>query len=132
MRSHFIDGEPFVPSSPAAIDVIDPSDGLVFEQLVRGDASDVDRAVRAARRAFDGPWSRLGAAERGRRLTRLSGRLADHLDELALIEARDCGKPLKQARADAAAIVRYFEFYGGASDKLHGDDDPLPRRLRPC
>ena len=46
--------------------------------------------------------------------------------ELALLEARDCGKPLKQARADVAACARYFEFYGGACDKLHGETIPYP------
>ena len=50
--------------------------------------------------------------------------IADHADELALLEARDCGKPLAQARADAAACARYFEFYAGAPDKLHGATIP--------
>ncbi len=54
----------------------------------------------------------------------LSRAIVDHADELAWIEARDCGKPMKQARADAAACARYFEFYAGAPDKLHGDTIP--------
>lgn len=54
----------------------------------------------------------------------LSRAILDHADELAWIEARDCGKPMKQARADAAACARYFEFYAGAPDKLHGDTIP--------
>jgi aldehyde dehydrogenase (NAD+) len=124
MRFHFIGGESHVPSSQAAIDVVDPSDGQVFDRIARGDAADIDRAVRAARRASNETWGRLPAAERGRRLQRLSTRLADHAEELAAIEAKDCGKPLKQARADAAAIVRYFEFYAGAADKLHGETIP--------
>jgi aldehyde dehydrogenase (NAD+) len=124
MRPHFIDGDHLAPSSQAVIDVIDPSDGQVFDHLARGDAVDIDRAVRAARKAADGSWGRLAAAERGRRLQRLSVKLADHAEELAMIEARDCGKPLKQARADAAAIARYFEFYAGAADKLHGTSIP--------
>ncbi|RAB45690.1 aldehyde dehydrogenase, partial [Burkholderia multivorans] len=65
-----------------------------------------------------GAWGAASAAERGRVLMRLSMRVADHLDELAAIEARDTGKPLRQARADAAALARYFEFYAGAADKL--------------
>jgi aldehyde dehydrogenase (NAD+) len=55
---------------------------------------------------------------------RLSLKIADHVDELAAIEQRDCGKPTKQARADAVALVRYFEFYAGACDKLHGETLP--------
>ena len=62
-----------------------------------------------------------GGCSRGSRAT-----IGDHAEELALIEARDCGKPLKQARADAAACARYFEYYGGASDKFHGETIPYP------
>src|SRR5450830_1819855 len=57
-------------------------------------------------------------------MMKLSQKLAEHQEELAQLEARDCGKPFKQARADAAAIVRYFEFYAGAADKLHGETIP--------
>ena len=124
MHPHFIDGVPYVSDVASRIDVVDPSDGQVFDQLARGTATDIDFAVRAARRAADGPWGRMPAAERGRHLQRLAVVLAAHTEELALIEAQDCGKPLKQARADAAAIGRYFEFYAGAADKLHGQSIP--------
>lgn len=124
MRTHWIANRPTPGSSGDGIDVIDPSDGQVFEGIARGTAADIDAAVRAARRAFDADWGRLSAAERGRLLQRLAVRLADHADELAAIEAKDCGKPLKQARADAEAIGRYFEFYAGAADKLHGESIP--------
>ena len=60
---------------------------------------------------------------------RLSRAIADRAEELTLIEARDCGKPVKQARADVAACARYFEFYGGAADKLHGATIPYPREF---
>jgi aldehyde dehydrogenase (NAD+) len=80
--------------------------------------------VQAARACFDGPWSRLAAAERGRLLMALSNKVAEHAGELAALEQRDCGKPTKQAAADAAALARYFEFYAGACDKLHGDTIP--------
>src|SRR5947199_5049185 len=60
----------------------------------------------------------------GRVLAKLSRAIGDHADELTLIEARDCGKPLAQARADVAACVRYFEFYAGAADKLAGTTIP--------
>ena len=70
------------------------------------------------------PGARLSAAERGRLMMRLSLKVAEHVDELAAIEQRDCGKPTKQARADAIALARYFEFYAGACDKLHGETMP--------
>ena len=56
--------------------------------------------------------------------------ILDHADELAQIEARDCGKPMKQASADAIACARYFEFYAGACDKLHGETIPYPPAIR--
>ena len=65
-------------------------------------------------------------AEKGRLLAKLAREILDRAEELALTEARDCGKPLRQARADVAACARYFEFYGGASDKLMGDTIPYP------
>ncbi|URI08508.1 aldehyde dehydrogenase family protein [Aquincola tertiaricarbonis] len=125
MQQHFIANRAVPPSSGEHIPVLDPSDGQPFEQLARGNAADVDLAVQAARRAYDeGPWGRMPAAERGRLLQRLALKLQDHADELAALEARDCGKPMKQARADAVAIARYFEFYAGAADKLHGETLP--------
>ena len=104
--------------------MIDPSDGQPFDELQRSNAQDIDGAVQAARQCLDAVWSKLSAAERGRLLMRLSAKVAEHADELALIEQRDCGKPTKQARADALALVRYFEFYAGACDKLHGETLP--------
>ena len=124
MKQHFINNRHVAPSSGESIAVIDPSDGQTFDALARGNAADVDLAVAAARRAYEGPWSRLSAAERGRLLMKLSLKLQEHHEELAQLEARDCGKPFKQARADATAIARYFEFYAGAADKFHGDTIP--------
>ena len=127
MRAHFIANRWTAPRSEQSIAVIDPSDGQVFDAIARGNAADIDAAVHAARRGFDGAWGALSPAERGRALQKLALILADHAEELAQIEAKDCGKPLKQARADAAAVARYFEFYGGAADKLHGQTIPYQR-----
>jgi aldehyde dehydrogenase (NAD+) len=124
MRQHFINNRWVAGSSGETIPVIDPSDGQVFDALARGNAADIDLAVKAARAAFDGAWGALTATERGRLLMKLAYKLQDHAEELAQIESRDCGKPLKQARADAAAVARYFEFYAGAADKLLGHTIP--------
>ncbi len=124
MQQHFIGNRWQAPAGGGTIAVIDPSDGQPFDTLARGDAADVDAAVRAARAAFDGAWGRLAAAERGRLMMKLALRLQDEAQALADIEARDCGKPMKQARADAAAIARYFEYYAGAADQLHGETLP--------
>jgi aldehyde dehydrogenase (NAD+) len=124
MQYHFIGNAAAPSSSDRTIPVIDPSDGQAYDVIQRGTAEDIDAAVRAARQCFEGPWRKLSAAERGRLMMRLSQKIAEHADELAAIEQRDCGKPTRQARADAAALVRYFEFYAGACDKLHGETLP--------
>ncbi|EXL03198.1 aldehyde dehydrogenase family protein [Aquamicrobium defluvii] len=112
--------------SGGRIDAVCPSDGKVFASIPASDAQDVDLAVRAARQAFDeGPWGRMPAVERGRLLTRLGLLVGRHAEELAALESRDTGKPLRQGRADVTATMRYYEFYGGAADKLHGDTIPF-------
>ncbi|NLP61798.1 aldehyde dehydrogenase family protein [Paraburkholderia sacchari] len=121
---HFIGGAWRSPASGETLAAIDPSTGQPFAQLARGNAADIDAAVSAARAAYEGAWGALSAAERGRLLFKLSARVAQHQETLAQLEARDTGKPLKQARADAAALARYFEFYAGAADKLHGETLP--------
>jgi aldehyde dehydrogenase (NAD+) len=123
---HFV-GNRFVAAADArTLPMIDPSDGSAFAAIARGSAADVDAAVHAAQRARDGAWGKLAPALRGRALARIGTAIADHAEELALLEARDCGKPLAQARADVAACARYFEFYAGAPDKLHGTTLPYP------
>ena len=108
------------------IAVFCPSDGLAFASIPASGEADVDRAVKAARTAFeDAGWSRMPAFERGRCLTRLCGLVERHRDELAALESRDTGKPVRQGVADVTATMRYFEFYGGAADKVHGDTIPF-------
>ena len=123
---HFIGHRWIAPAGGETLPMIDPSTGTAFAQIARGTAADIDRAVAAAERARDGAWGRLAPADKGRALARIARAIHDHADELALLEARDCGKPLKQARTDVAACARYFEFYGGACDKFHGETIPYP------
>ena len=124
MQHNFIANQSMPALAGQTIDVLDPSDGQVFDQIPRSQAADIDQAVQAARAAFNGPWGRLTGVERGRLLMALSRKVAEHANELAALEQRDCGKPTKQAAADAVALARYFEFYAGACDKLHGETLP--------
>ncbi|HZH28866.1 MAG TPA: aldehyde dehydrogenase family protein [Azospirillaceae bacterium] len=112
------------PAAGGTIPVVNPSDGQAFTEIGRGLAEDVDRAVAAARAAMDGAWGRMSAVERGRLLMRLSRAVEDAHETLARFEAADTGKPMRQARADITALARYFEFYGGAADKHHGQTIP--------
>ena len=107
------------------IDVINPSDGAPFATIARGGAADIEAAVRAARAAADGPWGRMPAVERGRLLLRLARAVQDDHETIARLESVDTGKPLRQGRADATALARYFEYYGAAADKLHGETIPF-------
>ncbi|MBI3154661.1 MAG: aldehyde dehydrogenase family protein [Burkholderiales bacterium] len=107
------------------LELTDPSDETPLARIARGGAADVDAAVAAAQAALAGDWGALDAAERGRVLMRISAAVAAQADTLAWLEARDVGKPLAQARADALALARYLEFYAGAADKVHGQTIPF-------
>lgn len=124
MKQHFIDGRWVDSDGGQTLPVIDPSTGEAFDHLQRGTAGDIDRAVRAAQAALDGPWGRMTATERGRILHRMSERMLQRHEELSQLEARDTGKPLTQARTDITVAARYFEYYGAAADKLHGEVIP--------
>ena len=123
---NLINGHSVEARSGQRIEVVCPSDGQVFTSIPRSSEADVDDAVRAAHAAFHhGPWAKMPAVDRGRLLTRLGHLVERHGDELAMLESRDTGKPLRQGKADVMATMRYYEFYGGAADKLHGDTIPF-------
>jgi aldehyde dehydrogenase (NAD+) len=122
----FVGGQWLAPHSQASLPIENPSTGQTIGQLARGGARDVDAAVDAARTAYDDVWCRTSAVERGRLLMRMSRLVEERVEALAMIEALDVGKPLRQSRNDARALARYFEFYAGAADKLMGHTIPYP------
>jgi aldehyde dehydrogenase (NAD+) len=124
MNSLFIDGQAVQAASGESIPVYSPVTGEAYDQIARGGDADIDRAVQAARRALSGEWGKFSATERGRILVRIGNKVLENIDELAAIEAKDTGKPLALARKDIEALARYFEFYGGAADKVHGEVIP--------
>jgi aldehyde dehydrogenase (NAD+) len=113
----------------ATLALEDPSDGSELARIGRGSAADVAAAVVAARAALDdraaGSWGALAAVDRGRILAAIANKVLDNVELLAALEVHDVGKPLRQARADAVALARYCEFYGGAADKVHGATLPF-------
>ena len=119
-----IHGEWRPSASGLTLPLVNPSVGGEICQIARGNAADMDAAVTAAGMALQGEWGRMTALERGRILTRLGQLVLERVEELALLEAMDVGKPLTQARADAVALARYCEFYGGAADKVMGETIP--------
>ena len=120
----FVDGVWKAPAGLERLPLENPSTGSAVGEIARGQAADIDEAVGAAQAALAGDWGRTPAAERGRILARIGRLVESRADALARIEAADVGKPLKQARADALALARYMEFYGGAADKVHGETIP--------
>lgn len=120
----FIAGQWRPAQDGATLPLTNPSDGSEICQIARGQSADIDAAVAAAQAAQEGAWGEMSATERGRILTRLSQVISQNVDRLAALEVLDVGKPLTQARADAVALARYCEFYGGAADKITGDTIP--------
>lgn len=121
----FIDGA-FVPAaSGERLLVLDPATGEPAAEVEAAGAADVDRAVAAARRALAGPWAALAPAERGRRLLALAERIEQAAEDLARLESRNTGKPLREARDDLAGVVKTFRYNAGAADKLEGATIPL-------
>jgi betaine-aldehyde dehydrogenase len=123
----YINGEFVAPQATATIDVIDPSTTEVIAKVPDGSAADVDRAVAAARAAFDeGPWKDTTAQDRGRVLFKLAQIVRDRADELAELETRNSGKPIVESEFDIADVATCFEYYGGLATKIHGDVLPVP------
>lgn len=120
-----IDGAPGEAASGQRFDSLDPSTGERIATVARGAAPDIDRAVGAARRAYEQAWRPMPTAERGRILRRVAELIRAAAEELSALESCDTGKPLSQARTDVAVASRYFDFYAGVADKLFGDTIPI-------
>ena len=117
----YIDGERVEASGREWFDTVYPYTGEAWAQVARARAVDVDRAVRAAHRAFsEGPWSRLKAAERGAMLLRLADVIAQNAEDLARIEMRDNGKTLGEVREQMKTLPPMYTYYGGLADKVQG------------
>ncbi|HCC59328.1 MAG TPA: betaine-aldehyde dehydrogenase, partial [Solibacterales bacterium] len=106
---------------------INPATGQEICQVAEADAPDVDRAVKAARHAFEkGPWRRMAAAERGRLLNKLADLIEKHASELAHLETLDNGKPYSVAMAaDLPLTIACYRYYAGWADKIQGKTIPI-------
>lgn len=126
-RQMLIDGEWVNAASGKTFPTYDPSTGEVLAQVAEGDKEDIDRAVRAARTAFDnGPWRKMTVSERGRRIWKLADLIEEHLQEFAELETLDNGKPLTVSRAaDVPLAVDLFRYMAGWATKIEGNTIPL-------
>lgn len=118
----YIDGKWQPSASGKHFSVLDPSKREPIAEAADGNAEDIDRAVQAARRAFDeGPWRETSAQERGRVLFRAARWVEENSARLAELETRNNGKPLAEAEGDIADVATCFEYYGGLATKIRGD-----------
>src|SRR6202046_778901 len=126
-RQLFIDGQWVEAASGQTFDTPNPATGETLATVAEGDAEDIDRAVRAARKAFDeGPWSRMTPSERGRIIWRIGDLILEHTDELAELESIDNGKPRAVARvADVPLAADLFHYMAGWATKIEGNTIPL-------
>lgn len=120
-----VNGEEVQGADGGSFETIDPASGRPFATIALAALSDVDDAVSAARRAFAEHWRFTAAADRGRLLQKAGRRLLELLEPLAILEARDCGKPLEQTRGDVRMAARYFEFFGNAAAGVNGEHIPV-------
>ncbi|KAJ0241689.1 Aldehyde dehydrogenase family 2 member B4 [Hirschfeldia incana] len=117
-----IDGNFVDAASGKTFPTLDPRTGEVIANVAEGDAEDINRAVKAARKAFDeGPWPKMTAYERSRIMLRFADLVEKHSEELAALETWDNGKTYQQAKtAEIPMLARLFRYYAGWADKIHG------------
>src|SRR5438309_3721916 len=122
-----INGEWVASKSANTFPVYDPSTEEVIAQVPDANADDVNRAVAAAKAAFEeGPWATTTAQERGRVLFRLADKIRQNLPMLAELECRNTGKPIVEAEYDINDTATCFEYYGGLATKILGFVNPVP------
>jgi phenylacetaldehyde dehydrogenase len=124
----FIDGEFVDAASGKTFPVFNPATGEILAKVAEGDAADVDLAVKAARRAFEsGPWRSMSPAERARLIYKLADKFEERLEDLALLESLDNGKPLAVARvADVPMSIENLRYMAGWATKIVGQSIPIP------
>ena len=123
----YINGEWVASQSKRTFPVYDPASEEVIAQVPDANGEDVNRAVAAAKAAFeDGPWSTTTAQERGRVLFRLAEKIRQNAAMLAELESRNSGKPIVEAEFDIADVATCFEYYGGLATKILGYVNPVP------
>jgi acyl-CoA reductase-like NAD-dependent aldehyde dehydrogenase len=126
----FIDGQWVDSESGKTFTTPNPATGETLAEVSEADKADVDKAVTAARRAFEGKWSRMSARDRGRLLYKLSQLIEQHAAELAAVETADNGKPIKESLyVDLPQVVENFEYFAGWATKIEGETIPVPGKM---
>jgi len=122
----FINGEWREAAGRKTIEVVNPATEEVIAEVASAEQADVDAAVAAARAAFDGPWSKLSARERGRIVWKIGEKLMEKADEIARLETLHNGKPIFESRQiEVPAAAECFQYFAGWADKIHGETIPV-------
>src|SRR5258705_8728806 len=124
-----IGGETVDAADGQTFEVVNPATGASIATAPLGGKADVDRAVEAARAAFEAPkgWSSWAAGKRGRTLAKLAALVKDHTEELAQLESRNVGKPISGARGEITGVSLVFDYYAGAANKVYGQTIPVSK-----
>jgi betaine-aldehyde dehydrogenase len=126
----FIDGQFVDAESGKTFKSPNPSTGETFAEVAEADKADVDKAVAAARKAYEGKWSKMSARDRGRLLYKLSQLIERDAAQLAELETRDNGKPIKESTyIDLPGVVENFEYFAGWATKIEGETIPVPGQM---
>ena len=124
----FIDGRWAEAASGKTFDSVNPSTGEVLASIAEGDSEDIDRAVEAARRAFNGPWRKFKPFDRQNLLLKLADLVEQNFDELAMLDTLDMGAPISRTRANRLRALGMLRYYAGQAAAIHGEtiENSLP------
>ncbi len=126
----FIGGQWVEAESGRTFASVNPATGETLAEVAEADAPDIDKAVQAARRAFEGKWSKVSARDRGRLLYKLAQLVESRAKELAELETMDNGKPIREALyVDLPEVIEHFEYFAGMATKIEGETIPVPGRM---
>ena len=125
--NHYIAGKSCAPESGAYFDTENPYTGEVWAQIARGNAADVDKAVAAAKAAFEGEWGALSPTERGKLMVRLADIIDREADRLGRLEVQDNGKLLAEMGSQTRYISEWYRYFGGLADKIEGTVIPTDK-----
>jgi betaine-aldehyde dehydrogenase len=126
----FIGGQWVDSDSGKTFNSPNPATGETFAEVAEADKADIDKAVTAARRAFEGKWSKMSARDRGRLLYKLAQLIEQHTPALAELETKDNGKPIKESLyVDLPQVAENFEYFAGWATKIEGETIPVPGKM---
>src|SRR5271170_3629814 len=131
VKRMLIGGEWTEAASGKTFDSINPATGEVLAKVAEGDAEDINRAVAAARKAFEGPWSKFKPYERQQALLKLADLVERHFDELSSLDTLDMGAPISRTRATRLRVLGMLRYYAGMATTLHGEtiENSLPGEI---